>query len=339
VSEPGSIKLGALVWPQHTTWSELMAAGQAVDRLGFDALWVFDHLVPIAGRPVGPCFEPTMTLAGWAGLTSRVTLGLMVAANTFRNPAVLVKTITALDHMSAGRAVFGLGAGWFEPEHTAFGIDFGSSTGTRLDWLDEAAALVRPLLNGTSAAGIGRHYLATGAINDPPPVQAAIPLLIGGSGERKTLATVARYADAWNVGSDVDEARQRDGVLREWCDRVGRDEREIERTVGVGIVVIRDSVRDASRTATELRSRNGDFDDSVLLGPSSLVIERLAKFVELGFRTIHVDVPAPFDRETLERLAGEVGPALRLIDGRREGPSSSPNGHSGKTVIRPEASA
>jgi alkanesulfonate monooxygenase SsuD/methylene tetrahydromethanopterin reductase-like flavin-dependent oxidoreductase (luciferase family) len=252
---------------------------------------------------------------------------------------VLVKTITALDHMSAGRVVFGLGAGWFEPEHTAFGIDFGSSTGTRLDWLDEAAALVRPMLQGTPAAGIGRHYLATDANNDPRPVQAAIPLLIGGSGERKTLATVARYADAWNVGSDVDEVRQRDGVLRDWCERVGRDEREIERTVGVGIVVIRDSVRDASRTATELRSRNGDFDDGILVGPPSLVIERLAKFVELGFRTIHVDVPAPFDRETLERLAGEVGPALRLINGRRDCAGSSPNVDADETVAPAETSA
>lgn len=299
-----------------------MRAGEAVDRIGFDALWVFDHLVPIAGQPVGPTFEPMMTLAGWASVTDRVTLGLMVAANTFRNPALLVKMVTALDHMSRGRAIFGLGAGWFEPEHRAFGIEFGTSIGMRLDRMDEAAALIKPLLSGRPATARGQHYTATEVVNDPPPVQAAIPLLIGGSGERKTLATVARYADAWNVGGDVAEARQRDGVLRAWCEQVGRDEREIERTAGVGIVVIRDTEREAARVAAELREQNGAFDDEIILGPPSRIVDRLAPLVELGFRTLHVDVPAPFDIETLERLVGEVRPALSSV-----------------VTIRPEAGA
>jgi F420-dependent oxidoreductase-like protein len=308
------VRVGALVWSQHTTWAELMHAGTQIDAAGFDHLWSWDHLLPIAGAPAGPIFEPLMTLAGWASVTGRVTLGPMVAANTFRNPALLVKMVTTLDHMSGGRASLGLGAGWFEPEHRAYGLELGP-VGERLDRLDEAAALIRDLLDGRPATARGPHYAVRELVNDPPPFQRHVPLLIGGGGERKTIATVARYADAWNVGGDADELRHKDGVLRAWCERIGRDAAEIERSTGIGAVVIRDSEALARRAAAAMGRRNGGWEGPQLCGSPELVAERLAPIVETGFRTLYVDMPAPFDEETMVRFIDEVKPMLVTISG------------------------
>ena len=307
------VRVGALVWSQHTEWGELMRAGSRIEASGFDQLWSWDHLLPIAGPPAGPIFEPFMTLAGWAAVTSRVTLGPMVAANTFRNPALLVKMITTLDHMSGGRAMLGLGAGWFEPEHRAFGIDLGSTVGERLGWLAEAAEVVRSLLDGRPTSASGPRYAVRELVNDPPPLQPRLPLLIGGAGERRTLAIVARYADAWNVGGEPEELRHKDAVLREWCERIGREHSEIERSTGIGTVLIRDSDAGAMRAAASLARHNAGWDDAPLCGSPETVAERLAPIIEAGFRTLYVDFPAPFDEEKMARFVGEGKPALEKV--------------------------
>jgi alkanesulfonate monooxygenase SsuD/methylene tetrahydromethanopterin reductase-like flavin-dependent oxidoreductase (luciferase family) len=289
-----------------------MAAGATVDAMEFDQLWAWDHLCPLHGRATGPIFEPLMTLAGWSAVTSRATLGLMVAANTFRNPALLVKMITTLDHMTSGRAVFGLGAAWYEPEHRAFGFDYGSTL-ERLEWLDESAALVHDLLRRGHATARGVHCHAVDVANDPPPMQPRLPLLIGGGGEQHTLATVARYADAWNVGGELEEVRRKDAILRQWCERLGRNESEIERTVGVGPIVIRRTAELAREAAAAIAEQNLGQGADARTGTSSDMVEQLAPFVELGFRTLHFDLPAPFDTETVERMAQEVRPALEAV--------------------------
>ncbi len=290
-----------------------MRAGARVDEVGFDDLWSWDHLLPIAGPPSAPIFEPFMTLAGWASVTRRVTLGPMVAANTFRNPGLLVKMITALDHMTGGRAILGLGAGWFEPEHRAYGLDLGRSAGERLDRLDEAAAVIRDLLDGRTATARGPHYTVSRLVNEPAPLQPRMRLLIGGAGEHKTLATVARYADVWNVGGDAVELRHKDAVLRDWCERLGRDEAEIERSTGIGTVLIRDSEAEAARAASVFRERNPGWEDSSLWGSPETIADRLAPIVEAGFGSLYVDLPAPFDEETMARFVREVKPSLATI--------------------------
>ncbi len=133
----GKIKLGALCWNQHTEWAALLAAGIRADRLGYDTLWCWDHLYPIVGEPRGPIFEGWLTNAAWAQPTGRVRIGLMVGANTFRNPAHVAKMATTLDHISGGRAILGIGGAWFEEEHRDFGIEFGSGFPERLRWLGE----------------------------------------------------------------------------------------------------------------------------------------------------------------------------------------------------------
>ena len=309
MTEP-KLKLGVLAWNQYADWPSLRDVGVLADELGFDSLWTWDHVYPIVGDPHGPMFEGYMTLAAWAALTKRVTLGLMVGANTFRNPALVAKMVTTLDHVSGGRAYLGIGGAWFETEHTAFGIPFGSSPGERLRWLDEAVELIRGMLHDEEASARGRVYHASRIRNNPPPLQRRLPILIGGSGERKTLATVARYADAWNTGGDLERVRHKDAVLRRWCEEVGRDESEIERTLQGGSPVIRDTVAEARRAARAVAKQNGLPDFRGPVGTSEMIAEQLVPQIELGFHHVYFDVPAPYDRETLERLVGEVKPLL-----------------------------
>ena len=307
------MKLGALVWPQYTEWEALRDTGALVDELGYDSLWTWDHLYPIVGDPHGPMFEGYLTLASWAERTKRVELGLMVGANTFRNPGLVVKMVTTLDHMSGGRMWLGIGGAWFETEHTAFGIPFGAGFGERLDWFDEAVELMRDLLPGGPASARGAFYAAKDVRNDPPPVQERLPIMIGGSGERKTLHTVAKYADGWNTSGDVERVRHKDEVLRRWCDEVGRDHTEIERTIGGGTPIVRDTVAEARKVAAAWAERNrlpGWRGSEGLMGPPELIAEAWAPYLDLGFEHVYVDCPAPFDHETLERLVREVKPML-----------------------------
>jgi alkanesulfonate monooxygenase SsuD/methylene tetrahydromethanopterin reductase-like flavin-dependent oxidoreductase (luciferase family) len=304
------IKVGVLPWGQQTDWPSLQRVGQRADELGYDSLWTWDHLYPIQGDWRGPIFEGYLILAGWACMTSRVTVGLMVGANTFRNPALTAKIVTTLDHMSAGRAILGIGGAWFGREHEAFGIDFGSGFGERLDWLDEAVELMRAMLRGEPATARGPRYAALNVRNDPPPIQPRLPILIGGDGEKKTLRTVAMYADAWNTGGDVEFVRHKDEVLRRWCQEVGRDEAEIERTLGLGLVIIRDDPAEARRVDAMYRTRHPGYSETPRIGSAEQIAESLVPYVRLGFRHIFFDAPAPFDDETIERFVGEVKPRL-----------------------------
>src|SRR5215212_249686 len=304
------IKLGALIWPQYTKWEPLEDVARVADGLGFHSLWTWDQLYPIICDWRGPIFEGLLTIAGWAAVTKRATLGLMVGANPFRNPALVVKMATALDHISRGRAVLGIGGAWFEREHIAYGLDFGKSPGDRLNRLDEAVELMRAMLDAKPATARGHRYHAKDVRNDPPPVQARLPILIGGGGERKTLRTVARFADAWNIGGDLERVRHKDEVLRRWCDEVGRDQAEIERTLQGGSVILRSNESEARTVAAEVGRHNGGWKGPEKATTSARLIDRFAPYLELGFRHIYFDVPAPFDIETLERLAREVRPGL-----------------------------
>ena len=250
-------------------------------------------------------------LAAWAEATARARIGLMVGANTFRNPALVAKAITTLDHISAGRAILGIGGAWFETEHRAFGIEFGNSPGERLRWLDEAARIMRGMLDGERPSG--EEFYATRSVrNDPPPVQARLPLLIGGGGEKRTLRTVAKYADWCNFGGGFENVKHKDEVLRRHCDEVGRDPAEIERTVGVGVVIVRDDPAEAQRVLDETFRHNGrapTWEDQPV-GTPEQVAERLRPYLGIGFRHFSIGCPHPYDAESMERLITEVKPML-----------------------------
>lgn len=310
------LKLGILLWSQCASWPEMLAAAQRIDRLGYDSLWTWDHVHAIFGDPQQPIFEGWGLLHAWAMATQRAKLGLMVGANPFRNPGLVAKSAVTLDHVSGGRAILGLGGAWFEYEHSRHGIDFGSGAGERLDWLDESVAACRTLLDGgTVTSPPGGHYRFDDLRHDPRPLQARLPIMIGGNGRKKTLRTAAKHADMWNGFGLPAEVAELDGVLRAHCADVGRDEREIERTINLWLV-IRDSETEARRVWAGAMTHNGTTADETaepsrpLFGPPERIAERIREYVAAGFSTAIVEVPAPYDVETLERLIGEVKPLV-----------------------------
>jgi alkanesulfonate monooxygenase SsuD/methylene tetrahydromethanopterin reductase-like flavin-dependent oxidoreductase (luciferase family) len=303
---------GINLWSQSTSWADFLAAARRVDRLGYDSLWTWDHLYAIFGDPYQPIFEGWGSVTAWAVATEKVKLGLMVGANTFRNPGLVAKQAATLDHISGGRAVLGIGGAWMEPEHTAHGIPFFSGAGERLDRLDEAVAAMRALLDGkTVTSQAGGFYDFKDLRHAPRPVQAHLPILIGGNGRTKTLRTVARYADAWNGFGLPAEIADLDGVLRAHCADVGRDEREVERTVNLWLA-IRDREEDARAAwADWMVANRTPLERSIepsrpLFGPPEAIAARLREYVAIGCTSFIFEVPAPYDVETLERLIGEV---------------------------------
>ncbi len=248
-------------------------------------------------------------------MTTRARLGLFVGANTFRNPGLVAKSLVTLDHVSGGRAVAGLGAAWNVPEHDAFGIEFGRSVGERLDWLDESVAAISRLFAGeivTSKPG-GRYDFRDLRVI-PQPVQRRLPIMIGGSGEKKTLRIVARYADMWNTGGDPEKLAHKLEVLREHCSGVGRDIAEIELTVGCK-PIIRDSREAARRVWVEQMAHNRTSpdlreEDATWVGTPEDVAQAMRARASLGFRTFIAELAAPYDAETRERWITEVRPMV-----------------------------
>ncbi len=310
------VRLGVLLWSQATTWEDFERTAISVDRLGYDSLWTWDHLHAIFGDPHQPIFEGYTTLAAWAKVTKRVKLGLLVGANTFRNPGLVAKSVTTIDHMSGGRAVLGIGGAWFELEHREHGIEFGASPGRRLTWLDESVGAMRSMLDGVPVSSTPDGIYRFNELRQHPmPVQAHLPIMIGGSGEKKTLRTVAKYADMWDAMGSVEKLRHKDAVLREHCEVVGRDSAEILRTVGCK-PIIRDTEAEARRVWEAQMAHNRTpmadvIDDNTFwVGTPDQIAARMVACRDIGFATFLAELAAPYDTETLERWIGEVKPMV-----------------------------
>ena len=311
------MRFGAAFWIHRTDWPSLRDACLAAERAGWDSLWLDDHLLPDEGDWHDPKLEAWSTLSAIAALTERVRLGLLVSANTFRNPGLTAKLATTLDHVSDGRGILGIGGGWFEWEHEAFGIEFGSGNGERLDRLDEAVGLIRRLLDGETVTHEGRFYSMRDALCRPRPVQARLPILIGGSGPRKTLRTTAAYADLWNAYGQPDAIAASDAVLRAHCQDLGRDEGEIARTVTQD-AVIRETTEAARAVYDELAAIHGLEEKTgaesgaryvIMTGPPADIAERLRDYEAVGVNEVMWIFRHPFDLETIERI-GQVRTAL-----------------------------
>lgn len=308
--------VGFQVWGQAVTWPTLMATARSIEALGFASLWANDHLSPATGSawtspgaPLGPAFEGWATLAGFAAATTTIPLGMLVSSAGYRNIGLLVKHATALDHLAGGRLSLGLGAGWHEPEHRAFGFGY-PSLGERIDRLEEQAEAARRLLDGERVTLRGRWVSLDGAVNEPPP-PGRMPLLIGGSGERRTLRIVARFADAWNGEGDPATYARRAAVLDDHCAAVGRDPAAIRRTVGLPPASIRATRAAAREALVVVLFRNGMTapdaaelaSGSPLVGPPAQILDALARFGEAGATEALIDLPGDPDPETLEQLA------------------------------------
>jgi F420-dependent oxidoreductase-like protein len=227
------LRWGVKTSPQHTTYEAMLKVWQEADRnTTFEHAWLFDHFNPIQGSLDGPCFEGWTTLAALAARTERLRLGLMVAGNTYRHPAVHAHMAATVDVISNGRLDFGVGAGWNEYEHNSMGIPL-YAPGERIRRLGEACEITKRLFTQPLTDFEGRYYQLKEARLEPKPVQKPYPpFVIGGAGEQLTLRVVARYADVWNsMPGDVETFKRKLGILHDHCAAVGRDPGEIEPSV------------------------------------------------------------------------------------------------------------
>jgi F420-dependent oxidoreductase-like protein len=288
--------------------ARLTDVAQTAEASGFDSIYVMDHLHQIRG--VGPeedwMLEGPTTLAALAARTTTAHLGLMVGGITYRNPALLAKITTTIDVLSGGRAILGIGAAWFEGEHQAYGFDF-PPLGERFEQLEDGLKIFRAMFTGAGRATVsGDHHHIDGAYNNPKPLRGDIPILIGGSGEKKTLRMVAQYADASNVFGDVAQIRHLMGVLDAHCERLGRDPREITRTK-LATLVVGDTHEAAQKAAAPLRAHLPPerYEALVIAGDKDAIGEQLAAHREAGLDGVIVNMQQIGDLEAV-RLAGEA---------------------------------
>lgn len=247
------------------------------DELGYHGVWNYDHFYGLQD-PDADTFEGWTTLSAMAALTTRARVGCMVTGVTYRHPAVLAKMAVAVDHISSGRLEFGIGAAWHVDEHTGFGIDF-PSAGVRIAMLDEACEIIRRMWTEDKVDHEGRFWTLREARCNPKPVQSHVPIVIGGSGEKKTLRVVARHADEWNVpGAIPDEYKRLSAILDEHCVAVGRDPGTIKRSVQLFLFP---DQQDATRNQIEL----------------------LATYEEAGLDHVVLSFYSPPSRELLAELA------------------------------------
>ncbi|MCS6925218.1 MAG: LLM class F420-dependent oxidoreductase [Candidatus Binatia bacterium] len=311
------IRFGVQAAPQQISWPELRALWQEVESLGFDTLWVNDHLLPSVGPVEAPNMEGWTMLAAMAALTSRVQIGALVTANTFRHPAVLAKMATTIDHISGGRLILGLGSGYFEQEHRVYGVPFFTAA-RRAGQLAEAIEVIRQLWTEEKASFSGQYYQLVEAPFAPKPLQRPHPpIMIGGAGEKLTLPIVAKYATMWNVGGLTPQAlAQKIAVLETHCRQIGRDCRDIEKSYLTPLYLrpdaaaveafLRQIPRSQALSPEQLRA-------TILAGDVETVRRQLQAYIDVGVTHFIIVVRRPgfYDLEGLRLFAKEVMPHFR----------------------------
>jgi F420-dependent oxidoreductase-like protein len=294
----------------------------AAEESGFDSLWVMDHFYQIVnvGPRTDPMLEAYTLLGAIAARTARLSLGTMVTGVTYRNPALLAKAVTTLDIVSAGRAILGIGAAWNDDEHAGYGFGY-PPIGERMDRLEEALQIARAMFTETEPSFAGRHYTIERALNFPRPIRpGGIPILVGGSGERRTLALVARYADACNLFGDPATIRHKLDVLERHCDSVGRDPATITKTRLGGLVIAETAAVAEQKGRAMARARGMDeerYRSYVVAGDGDEVCEQVGAYLDAGLDGLIFNMPDAQDLEPV-RLAGQTLTAA-FGAGAREG--------------------
>ncbi len=310
-----ALKLGIHAGQQDCSYEDLRRLWRLADSSGFHWVSIWDHFYDnpsIDGK--GDCFEAVSTLAALASETSKVRIGCLVFSVTYRNPAVLAKAAATIDHISNGRLELGLGAGWYELEHTAYGVPF-PPVRTRLDMLEEGVQIVTSMLAQESTTFTGRHFRVEDAYCNPKPIQKRPRIWIGGKGERRTLRLAARYAGGWNAPYiSSQEYKRKIHVLDQWCDVEGRNPTEITRSVNVGFYMGTDAT-DAARKRRSFYETWGakaeERSEGMLFGTSSQVVDRVGVYAGAGAQGLNLAVRAPFDWEALQAFIEEVLPVFQ----------------------------
>jgi len=287
---------------QQTSVSELRSVWATIEELGFGWISIWDHFYGATGRPDdADCLEAVAMHAALACSTRTVRCGSLVYSIGYRHPAVIAKAVTAVDHLSNGRADVGLGAGWAEVEYSAYGIDF-PKVGTRMDQLEEGVTILRSLLHDDVTDFSGEWFSASSARNEPRPVQSHVPVWVGGGGEQRTLRIAARHADGWNIPFVApDTFAHKRSVLHRHCDEVGRDPNEIRCAINVGLAWTDASlVHQFGAIAEYVRP-------GVLTGSVDEIVERIGEYTDAGADQVNLALRAPFDVDALARFADALG--------------------------------
>ncbi len=308
------IRFGIQTPQEGATYEALAAHWREADALGFDSVWLDDHLYGVVRPPGEPQMEAWTLLAALARETRRIELGILVTCNSYRSPALVAKMAATVDVISNGRFVHGMGAGWYQSEYDGYGYDF-PSPGVRLSQLDEALRLQRLLWTEERASFRGRHYRVHEAWCSPKPLRRPHPpILIGGGGERVLLRLVARHADVWNCGGDVAELRRKLDVLRDHCATEGRPYEAIEKSWFGNVIVD----ADAARAEARLERLAGAWGMSreqmaarALAGTPERVVERIREYAALGFRSFIGMFGRVDDLRSTRLFAERVIPAFR----------------------------
>lgn len=294
------------------SWPMLRARAQLLEELGYDGLWLVDHFWA-NGMPDLDFLEGWTTLAALAEATEKLRLGLMVTCNSYRNPALLAKTVASVDNVSNGRIELGLGAGWMDSEYKAYGYDF-PSMGTRLAQLEEGLEIVTRMLREQRTTFQGSHYRVEDAPNNPKPVQATVPVTIGGAGEKKLLRLVARYAQRWNCPmNSAHEIERLHAVLATHCREAGRNVDDIIVSEQMMVVIGADEESFQAKRAMAKAMLGGfaDIDKVAVAGTPDQVVAGLRAKMSRGVTDFAVMFGDLGMDETLTLFAREVMPALR----------------------------
>ena len=309
-----ALRFGIQTPNQNTSWDELLATWKEAEALGFESAWVYDHFMPIFGNQDGPCLEGWTALAALAAETSRMRVGVLVTGNTYRNPALLAKMATTVDHVSHGRLVLGIGAAWFERDHAAYGFPFGTPR-ERARKLAEALQVITKLWSEDHPSFTGKFYTLEKAPFAPPNVQKPHPpIVIGGQGKRWIVPLVARYGDGWNAvsGVDPDGIRQGREVIEQECARLHRTPCPREVSVLLPLVAITDiplagpAVRLAARAVVRKEVAR-----SLLAGSAGDIRDRIRAYADAGVTEVILSLRPPFDRGLLQRFAQEIMPSFK----------------------------
>lgn len=312
------IRFGLQVAQQQTTVEELKAVWQEAEALGFDTLWTNDHLLPSVGPADKINLEAWTLLAAMATVTSKVQIGTMVSSNTFRHPSVLAKMATTVDHLSNGRLILGIGFGWFEREHEAFGVPFPKMK-ERSERLAEALQLITALWSANPTASFsGKYYTLVDVPFEPKPLQQPHPpILIGGIGEKRTLPLVAKYANMWNIPMlTPEQIRVKSQVLERLCQEIQRDCDEIERSI-LTPVYIRTDPAEVKTLLERIAGLRGipieEARKMILAGTPEEIRQQMQAYIDVGVTHFIVNLRRPglYDRDAVRIFAKEVIPALK----------------------------
>jgi len=291
-------------------FDHLVAIAKTAEAAGFTSLTLMDHFhqIPPVGAPERWMFDGSTMLAGIAARTDSIALGLLVGGVTYRNPATHAKITTTLDIISGGRAFHGIGAGWFEDEHRAYGYAF-PSLKERFERLEDHLRIARAMFTEEQATVEGAHHSVTGAYNNPKPLRGDIPILIGGSGERKTLRMVAQYADGCNLFGDPERARHLLGVLEGHCEKVGRDPAEITKTSMTQVAIA--ASHDAAMAKLDAMREAGFPEEriaGVKAGDPGEIAEHAEAFRAVGIEGLTFSMPDVHDLEAVELVGRTLAP-------------------------------